>query len=109
VILLRLILHRAGLPKKTQTCFFFRIEDAQVQGFRKQLRQLVPHVTTTAQVMKDLEKIAHHKKKMAERKGNQEYLKMIESEGKATPELLEMSGVNLAFTNTGLKKVGSTV
>ena len=95
IIRLRLTLHRAGLPKKTETYFFFRVGDAQVQEFRRQLGKLVPLITTTAQVVDDRATIAQHKRDAAARN--------------VKPELLPLSGVNIAFSHKGLEKVGRTV
>nr|7ANV_A Chain A, ancestral D-type dye decolorizing peroxidase [Geotrichum candidum] len=79
-----------GLPKKTETYFFFKITDAA--AFRKHLKQLIPLITTTAQVQKDRKAIDEHKK------SNQK-------SGKP-PELLPLAGVNIAFSHAGLKKLG---
>ncbi|KAL9118951.1 MAG: hypothetical protein Q9187_004496, partial [Circinaria calcarea] len=79
-----------GLPKRTQTYYFFQIDDARVQQFREQLAKLVPLITTTGQAMSDRQKIADNKKNARDGK----------------PPLLTMSGVNLAFTHKGLVKLG---
>jgi hypothetical protein len=79
-------LDRAGLPKKAETYYFFRIHN--VDEFRSRLIQLLPLITTTAQVMKDREKISRHKK-----------------HGPEGETLLKMSGVNLAFSQKGLEQV----
>ena len=81
----------SGLPKRTQTYFFFQIDDARVKEFRLDLAQLVPSITTTAQVKNDREKIAQYKKSVAD--------------GKTGQSLIEMSGVNIAFSQKGLQKV----
>ncbi|KAH9941342.1 peroxidase TAP [Amylocystis lapponica] len=83
----------AGLPKRTQTYVFFQIDD-NVTAFRTQLSQLVPLITTTAQVVRDQQKIAQNKKAAAE--------KGVE------PGLIKLSGVNIAFSHTGLVKLGIT-
>lgn len=88
-----MLLHRSGLPKKTETSFFFRIDDSRVEEFREQLAELVPMVTTVAQVANDKKKIVQHRRQIA----------MVKTD---TPELLGVSGVNLAFTKKGLEKVG---
>lgn len=95
----------SGLPKKTETFFLFRIDEARIHQFRAQLAKLVPLITTTSQVVKDRERIAQHKQGSSERRGDQEILK----DKRGPPSLLGMSGVNLAFTRKGLQKVGSTV
>jgi hypothetical protein len=56
--------------------------------------------------MNDRERIVHHKKAVASKYGTQERLKTSDEQEKLTPELLEMSGVNLAFSKKGLEKVG---
>jgi len=74
-----------GLPKKTQTNVFFQIVD--VTNFRKQLRALIPLITTTDQVLKDRDAINQHKKS-----GNHGLLKLF--------------GVNIAFSHLGFVKMG---
>ena len=97
---LRLTDDRAGLPKKTQTYFFFTIDDARIPEFRRQLAKLVPLITTTAQVKDDRQKIAQMK---------QEGLKKQDQHGHDDDDdargTLKISGVNLAFTQKGLLKV----
>ena len=80
----------AGLPKKVQHYLLFQIDD-DVTAFRKRLGLLIPLITTTAQVQDDRAKIAANKEAAAK-------------EGKA-PELLKLSGVNIAFSQSGLDKV----
>ncbi|KAF9466754.1 hypothetical protein BDZ94DRAFT_1280704 [Collybia nuda] len=75
----------SGLPKKTQTYFFFQITDVKL--FRSQLTQFVPLVKTTAQVLKDRKTIEDHKKK-----------------GDKT--LIPMSSVNIAFSHKGFAQMG---
>ena len=79
-----------GLPKKVQHYLFFQIDD-DVTAFRKRLSLLIPLITTTTQAQEDRAKIAANKKKAAE-------------EGRP-PELLKVSGVNIAFSQFGLHKV----
>ena len=81
----------SGLPKKTQTYFFFQIDDLRVQEFRAQLAHLIPSITTTAQVKENRSRITQYKKDHAA--------------GKVNQALLEISGVNLAFSQNGLRKV----
>ncbi|KAI0364308.1 Dyp-type peroxidase [Pilatotrama ljubarskyi] len=78
-----------GLPKKSQQYIIFRI-DENVTAFRQNLAKLIPLITTTTQVMQDWAKIAANKK-------------AAEEQGK-TPELLKLSGVNIAFSHAGLLK-----
>lgn len=82
----------AGLPKKTQTYFFFLIDQSRTQEFRKQLAHLVPLITTTAQVFKHHDAISQDKADAARR-------------GLPRP-LLKISGVNIVFSQKGLVKIG---
>ncbi|KAG6919706.1 hypothetical protein DXG01_002652 [Tephrocybe rancida] len=75
----------SGLPKKTQTYFFFQV--ANVKLFRSQLSKFTPLVKTTAQVLKDRKTIEDHKKK-----------------GDKT--LITMVGVNIAFSHKGFQALG---
>lgn len=97
IITFSLTLDRAGgLPKKTETCYFFRINDAYVHEFRTQLGKLVLLITSTAEVINDQRKqLAQNKKDAAEKK--------------IPPPLLKMSGVNISFSAKGLKKVSQVV
>ena len=74
--------------------FFFQIDVTRVHDFRIQLAKLVPLITTTAQVANDREKIVQNKKNAA-------------GKNVAVP-LLKMSGINIAFSQKGLSKVGPT-
>jgi hypothetical protein len=67
-----------------------------VEEFREQLSDLVPMITATAQTKNDKKKIVQHKQRRAKSKD-------------ATPEFLEMTGVNVAFSKKGLNKVGHTI
>ncbi|MCJ1287576.1 hypothetical protein MMC26_006928 [Xylographa opegraphella] len=82
----------AGLPKKSQSYYFFEIDEHRVHNFRKQLLHLVPFITTTAQVISDKAKIVTAKK--------------TATDGKIAPPILEISGVNIAFTQKGLLELG---
>ena len=74
---------------KTETFYFFQIDSAYVHDFRTHLTQLLPLITTTAQVVEELRpKIAQTKKDAAE-KGT-------------APPIVEMAGVNIAFSHKGL-------
>ncbi|KDQ59140.1 hypothetical protein JAAARDRAFT_57097 [Jaapia argillacea MUCL 33604] len=77
-----------GLPKRTETCIFFKISD-DVDAFRKHLFQLIPHITTVSQVQKDQNAIKEH------RRQNQ-------------PGLFPLAGLNIAFSQAGLVKLGVT-
>ncbi|ERF68523.1 hypothetical protein EPUS_05662 [Endocarpon pusillum Z07020] len=82
-----------GFPKKTETFYFFRIDDNRVKEFREQLTELVPLITTTNQIKDDRRKIDENKKKGAERQHG-------------PPKLLKMCGVGLSFSHKGLEKIG---
>lgn len=84
-----------GLPKRTQTFFFFQINKDRVQDFRTQLVQLAPLITTTAQVIKDRAKIDENKKQAAD--------------SNAKPDLVKLVGVNIAFSHKGLVQVRSAI
>lgn len=88
----KLILSRSkGLPKKAETFLFFQIDDAKVQEFRSQLANLIPLITTAAQALDDQKKILQSKHDAAHKK--------------VAYPLLKLSGVNVAFTHSGLRKV----
>lgn len=91
----KLTILRAGLPKKTQTYYFFVIDQSRVKEFRQQLAHLIPLITTTAQVF-DHQKMIDHEKSDARKRG-------------VPPPLLKISGVNIAFSHTGLKKVKQVI
>ncbi|OJT05279.1 Peroxidase 2 [Trametes pubescens] len=76
-----------GLPKRVQQYIIFQIGN-NVAGFKQGLTQLLPLITTTTQAMRNRAAIAANKKAAQE-------------QGK-TPELLRMSGVNIAFSHAGL-------
>jgi Dyp-type peroxidase family len=83
-----------GLPKKTETFFFFQIDDGKVDEFRAQLAQLIPLIRTAAQALDDHKRIRKSQK---------------DAEHKKEPKpLLKLSGVNIAFSHSGLKKLGIT-
>ena len=67
------------------------IDQSRVQQFRRQLAHLVPLITTTAQVLGHKKTIYHEKTEALNRGVN--------------PPLLKISGVNIVFSHTGLKKV----
>lgn len=82
--------HSVGLPKRAQQYIIFQI-GSNVSGFKQALAQLLPLITTTTQAMQNRAAIAANKK-------------AAEEQGK-TPELLKMSGVNIAFSHAGLAAV----
>ena len=59
-----------------------------VNTFRKQLQEVIPLITTVAQVLKDRDAIDKHKQKP--------YPK---------PELIPLGGVNISFSHSGFVKV----
>ncbi|KDR72906.1 hypothetical protein GALMADRAFT_252241 [Galerina marginata CBS 339.88] len=75
----------SGLPKKTQVYVFFNV--VNVGKFRSDLKKFVPLVKTVAEVLKDRDDIADHKKKKL-------------------PGLLPIVGVNIAFSHKGFVKLG---
>ncbi|KAF6747547.1 peroxidase TAP [Ephemerocybe angulata] len=80
----------SGLPKKTETFYFFEITD--VTGFRTNLRDFVPVVKTVAQTLKDREAIDKHKKESGH--------------GGHKPPTIPLVGVNIAFSHLGFAKLG---
>jgi len=83
-----------GIPKKTETFFFFEIDKDRIHDFRTQLAQLLPLITSTAQIINDRERISQNK----------------DAAGKdGSLPLLELSGVNIAFTHKGLLQVSHVV
>ncbi|THH33434.1 heme-thiolate peroxidase [Antrodiella citrinella] len=76
-----------GFAKRLETAIFFIVDD--VDSFRKQLALLVPKITTADQVANDKDSIKKHK----------------QSGG---TDLLKISGLNIAFSQSGLTKLGIT-
>jgi len=76
-----------GFAKRLELGLFFQIDN--VDGFRKQLVQLAPLITTAEQVANDKDSIKKHKQA-----GN--------------TDLLKISGLNIAFSQSGLTKLGLT-
>lgn len=83
----------AGLPKRVQHYLLFQIDD-DVTAFRQRLKLLIPEITTTTQVTDDRAKIAANKKAAQE-------------QGKPAP-LIKLSGINVAFSHSGLVKVSTS-
>ncbi|KAF8223380.1 Dyp-type peroxidase [Tricholoma matsutake] len=75
----------SGLPKKTQTYFFFQI--TEVESFRRRLWLFANFITTVKQVQDDRKAINEHKSK-----GNTTFLPIV--------------GVNIAFSHKGFVKMG---
>ncbi|KAJ2930780.1 dyp-type peroxidase, partial [Candolleomyces eurysporus] len=80
----------SGMPKKTETFYFFQITDAPT--FRQHFRNFVPLVKTVAQALKDRDDIDKHKKK-DEGHGNK-------------PHVIPIVGVNVSFSHFGFQKLG---
>ncbi|TCD63943.1 hypothetical protein EIP91_004753 [Steccherinum ochraceum] len=76
-----------GFAKKMETALFFQIDN--VGGFRKQLGQLAPKITTAQQAASDRDSIKQHKQT-------------------GGTGLLKISGLNIAFSQSGLNKLGIT-
>ena len=81
-----------GLPKKTETFYFFNIDPHHVHDFRTKLTQLIPHIKSSAQVVDDRKKLAQNKKDAADKKH--------------PPPIIKLSGLNIAFTHKGLVAIG---
>ncbi|KAF8884655.1 hypothetical protein BD779DRAFT_1612092 [Infundibulicybe gibba] len=80
----------SGLPKKTETYYFFQINN--VPTFRSQLLQFEKLVKSVAQTLKDREEIEKHRR-----------------HNPATghkPHVIPMVGVNISFSQFGLVKMG---
>ncbi|KAG8627309.1 hypothetical protein KVT40_004792 [Elsinoe batatas] len=75
-----------GLPKKTETFLFFKI-NGDLNKFKSDLASFLPLITTGAQVLEDRDRIAQHKRSGA-------------------GGLLKLSGVNISFSIQGLGKLG---
>ncbi|KAI5119113.1 hypothetical protein M0805_007860 [Coniferiporia weirii] len=76
-----------GIPKRFEDFIFFNIQDAA--AFKRDLKTLIPAITTTAQIQKMRQDISNHK-------------------SKGLPGLLKCLGINIAFSALGLKKLGIT-
>ena len=80
----RWLAHSLGIPKRFEDFLFFIIHD--IEKFKKHLKNLIPAITTTADVQKMRSEINDHKSK-----GHDGLLKIV--------------GINIGFTSSGLKKV----
>ncbi|KDR71618.1 hypothetical protein GALMADRAFT_159433 [Galerina marginata CBS 339.88] len=83
----------SGLPKKTETLYFFQITDAV--KFRKDLKKFIPLVKSVAQVLKDREEIEKHKR--------DHHASVLHG---FRPILIPLVGVNISFSHFGFKKLG---
>jgi hypothetical protein len=84
---------RPGLPKRQEVFLFFRIADdaSQRQKFKEYLRNLIPDITSAKAVLDARARIREEKDKAA-------------ADDEAS-KLLPWSGVNIAFSSTGLAAV----
>ena len=73
-----------GFPKRNEDFLFFNITDAA--AFKKALAQLIPLITTTAQIQQNRKDIADHK-------------------AANKPGLIKCLGINISFSKAGLTKV----
>ncbi|KAI1130817.1 hypothetical protein F5Y10DRAFT_262761 [Nemania abortiva] len=81
-----------GLGKKNESFLFFRIKDGKASSFREHLRSFIPLVTSTTEAKAFHQTIRQGKKEAAK-------------QGKQFP-LIENSGVNISFSQTGLVALG---
>jgi len=81
----------AGLPKKAEKFFFFAIKDGKLPDFCKDLGELLPYITTSQGCL-DLKDKIKKEKKRAKDHGED-------------PKMIEMSAVNISFSQKGLKAV----
>ncbi|GFF31041.1 dye-decolorizing peroxidase msp1 [Aspergillus udagawae] len=86
-----------GLPKRQEVFLFFRIADdpSQRQKFKVYLRNLIPDITTAKAVLDARARIREEKDKAA-------------ADDEAS-KLLPWSGVNIAFSSTGLAALGKHI
>ncbi|KAA8645098.1 hypothetical protein EYZ11_008150 [Aspergillus tanneri] len=86
-----------GLPKRKEMFLFFRIADgaSQRRKFKEYLRSLVSHITTAKDVLDAKAHIREEKEKAAAHEED--------------PKLLPWSGINIAFSSTGLAALGKHV
>jgi len=82
---------REGLPKKGETFLFFRIVKDRIGSFCSNLHELTPLITSAAQVQNDRARIIEEKKKAAD--------------GGTHPVILDITGVNIAFSQKGIDAV----
>jgi len=95
-ILTSLTFSRFGLPKQAQSFLFFTVDN--VDGFRSSLTNLVPLITTAEQTKSNISEIRQFKV--------QNRLAFNDGDGEVVhPAVITVSGVNIAFSNVGLKKV----
>ncbi|TDL17953.1 Dyp-type peroxidase [Rickenella mellea] len=76
-----------GIPKRVEWFLFFKIVNPA--DFKKHLKQLIPAITTTNDIIKARKAIDDHKKK-------------------GDPGLIKLSGINVSFSQKGLNALGIT-
>ncbi|KAF9530789.1 DyP-type peroxidase [Crepidotus variabilis] len=82
----------SGLPKKTETFYFFQI--IHPVHFKRDLRQLIPLIKTVADVGKDRKKIQDYKDRVKHHP--EENL----------PPLIHLAGVNIALSHLAFEEIG---
>ncbi|KAG4442509.1 hypothetical protein IFR05_002009 [Cadophora sp. M221] len=82
----------SGLPKKGEFFFFFQINKDLVQEFCTGIGELAHHITSVTQCENDRQKIVKEKE-----------LAALQDRA---PKLLELSGINIAFSHKGLRAMG---
>ncbi|KAF1960067.1 Dyp-type peroxidase [Byssothecium circinans] len=88
-----------GLPKQTESFFFFQID--QVDSFQTNLANLVPLVTTAEQTKSNISEIQRFKKNNR--------IPITKGDGETVhPDIITVSGVNIAFSAKGLQKLNIT-
>jgi len=78
----------SGLPKKTETFYFFQI--IQETKFKSDLHRFIPLIKTVQDVLKDRAEIEKHKR------DNRSHIK---------PLLIPLVGVNISFSHLGFEKL----
>ncbi|CAA7264490.1 unnamed protein product [Cyclocybe aegerita] len=79
----------SGLPKKTETWYFFQISNPT--KFRKDFRNFIPLVKSADGVLEDRKAIDKHKRQQG---------------GGWKPHLIPIAGVNVSFSHFGFQKLG---
>ena len=86
-----------GLPKQSQSFFFFSID--QADAFRSDLTKLIPLITSAEQSKGNVSEIKQFKLNAN--------IRIDAGDGEAVhPDVITVSGVNIAFSSKGLHKVG---
>lgn len=82
----------SGLPKKGEVFYFFQIKDGRVRDFCTGIGELSHLITSVTQCEADRQRIIKEKERAALHD--------------TIPKLLEMSGINIAFSHKGLRFMG---